>query len=98
MASPPGGSTIAAGPVDADPGAASLGPYLKVSTSTTRSAVDGNSATTRPASSAAAGNANDRAGELTSSPPFTAGIPAAPLIRRLGGFLLLWQLPGIALG
>jgi hypothetical protein len=34
---------------------------------------------------------------LTSSPPFTAGIPAASrvvLMRRLGGFLLHRQLPG----
>jgi hypothetical protein len=35
---------------------------------------------------------------LASSPPWTAGIPAAPLMRRLGGFLLRWQLPGVALG
>jgi hypothetical protein len=35
---------------------------------------------------------------LTSSPPSTVGIPAAPLMRRLGGFLLRWQRPGVALG
>jgi len=37
-------------------------------------------------------------GQLTSSSPCMAGIPAAPLMRRLGGFLLRWHLPGVALG
>jgi hypothetical protein len=40
----------------------------------------------------------ERASWLTSSPPLVAGIPAAPLTRRRGGFLLHWHLPGVALG
>jgi hypothetical protein len=31
-------------------------------------------------------------------PAVMVGIPAAPLMRRLGGFLLRWQLPEVPLG